>query len=58
MALIKEPLDINFFVEPLPLSDLERVAISKFIAEYKQKNMDKSKSKISKKQSVIAQPVQ
>ena len=37
MALIKEPLDVDFFVEPLPLSDIERKAISEFIKNYKKK---------------------
>ena len=38
MALIKEPLDVDFFVESQPLSDTERAAISDFIKNYKKKN--------------------
>ena len=43
MALIKEPLDIDFFVEPQPLSDAERRAISDYIKSYKKKNAPKKK---------------
>jgi hypothetical protein len=43
MALIKEPLDIDFFVESQPLSDAERAAISDFIKNYKKKNAPKKK---------------
>jgi hypothetical protein len=39
MALIKEPLEVDFFVEPQPLSDTEKVAISDFIKSYKKKKM-------------------
>jgi len=35
MGLIKEPLDIDFYVEPSPLTDKERALISQFILEYK-----------------------
>ena len=41
MALIKEPLDVDFFVEPKPLSDSERIAISDFIKSYKKQNSKK-----------------
>jgi hypothetical protein len=41
MALIKEPLDVDFFVEPHSLTDLEKVAISEFIKSYKKKNKKK-----------------
>jgi hypothetical protein len=41
MALIKEPLDVDFFVEPQPLSDLEKLVISDFIKNYKKKNKKK-----------------
>ena len=48
MALIKEPLDIDFFVEPIPLSDTERKTISEFIKNYKKKHS------IKKKRNVVA----
>ena len=35
MALIKEPLDVDFFVEAQPLSDIERKTISDYIINYK-----------------------
>lgn len=35
MAHIKEPLDVDFFVEPQPLSDAERKMISAHIQNYK-----------------------
>ncbi len=43
MGLIKEPLDVDFFVEPKSLSQKEREAISQHIREYKAK-MAKGKS--------------
>ncbi len=50
MGLIKEPLDVDFFVDPRPLTKKEREAISQHIREYKEK-MAKQKSRraISKK---------
>ena len=38
MGLIKEPLDIDFYVAPSPLTDKERALISQFILEYKAKH--------------------
>lgn len=37
MGLIKEPLDVDFFVEPKSLTQKEREVISKHIREYKAK---------------------
>ncbi len=45
MALIKEPLDVDFFVEPKPLSEVEKTAISDFIKSYKKKKVVKTKEK-------------
>jgi hypothetical protein len=42
MALIKEPLDVDFFVEPHPLTDFEKSAISEYIKNYKKKNKKKN----------------
>jgi len=47
MGLIKEPLGVDFYVDPKPLTKKEREAISKHIREYKKK-MAKSKSRITK----------
>lgn len=38
MGLIKEPLDVDFYVDPRPLTEEERLAISKYIQEYKAKH--------------------
>ncbi len=45
MALIKEPLDVDFFVEAQPLSDRERKAISDYIISYKKEKSNKKKVK-------------
>lgn len=37
MGLIKEPLGVDFYVDPRPLTKKEREAISKHIREYKEK---------------------
>ncbi len=45
MAIIREPLDVDFFVEPIPLSNIERKAISDFIKNYKKMKLNKKTSK-------------
>ena len=37
MGLIKEPLDVDFIVDPRPLKKKEELAISTFIKEDKEK---------------------
>jgi len=37
MGLIKEPLDVDFYVDPTPLTKEEREKISHHIREYKAK---------------------
>jgi hypothetical protein len=54
MALIKEPLEIDFFVEPKPLSDTERIAISDFIKSYKKQNSKKKIITISRRSCLIS----
>lgn len=54
MALIKEPLDVDFFVEPQPLSDSEKVAISKFINAYKTKHTPNKKEKLTVEAYAVA----
>jgi hypothetical protein len=44
MGLVKEPLDVDFYVDPKPLTDKERLLISQHIREYKAK-MAKQKSR-------------
>ena len=43
MGLIREPLDVDFVVDPRPLTKEEKEAISKYIREYKAKHSDKKK---------------
>ena len=45
MTFIKEPLEVDFFVEPLALSDTERQAISEFIKNHKNKKVQKKVQK-------------
>jgi hypothetical protein len=54
MGLIKEPLGVDFYVDPRPLTKKEREAISKHIREYKEK-MAKRKSHrtITKKKVLV-----
>ncbi len=44
MGLIREPLDVDFYVDPRPLTKAEREKISQHIREYKTK-MAKRKSR-------------
>ncbi len=55
MALIKEPIEVDFFVEPIPLSDTERTAISAYIKNYKQQKSTAKQKKVvaKKKKSVV-----
>ena len=55
MGLIREPLDVDFYVDPRPLTKEEREKISQHIREYKAK-MDRRKNRrvTSKKKITIA----
>lgn len=55
MGLIREPLDVDFYVDPRPLTKEEREKISQHIREYKAK-MAKRKSRgvVSKKKQPSA----
>lgn len=53
MAHIKEPLDIDFFVEPKPLTEIERKMISAFIQDAKNKQKGKKKRKGTPKKKEI-----
>ncbi len=46
MGLVREPLDVDFIVDPRPLSTEEREIISDYICKYKAL---KDKKKVSKK---------
>jgi hypothetical protein len=54
MGLIREPLNVDFYVDPRPLTKAERGKISQHIREYKAK-MAKRKNRItsSKKKQLI-----
>jgi hypothetical protein len=51
MGLIKEPLDVDFVVDPRPLTKAEEKAISDFIRADKEQR--KSKEKTTKKNKAI-----
>jgi len=50
MGLIKEPLDVDFVVDPRPLTKEEENAISEFIKADKEKRLAKTK-RVTKKTS-------
>ena len=56
MGLIKEPLDVDFVVDPRPLTKAEKKAISDFIKVDKEKRLSKSKrtEKVSWKEVLLA----
>ena len=45
MGLIKEPRDVDFFVDPKPLTDAERKMISDYIKKDKQKRKQRKGKK-------------
>ena len=47
MGLIKEPLNIDFYTEPKPLTKKERETISKHIREYKEKTAKRKRRRNS-----------
>jgi len=49
MGLIKEPLDVDFVVDPRPLTKEEENAISEFIKADKEKRLVKTKRVTKKK---------
>lgn len=51
MALIREPLDVDFFVDPKPLTKEEKKLISDYIKDDKQKrrSLKTTKKKIAYK---------
>ena len=53
MKLIKEPLEVDFLVQPIPLTDVEKLAITDFIKRHKMENKAKENSKKSKKKKQL-----
>ncbi len=54
MGLIREPLDVDFYVDPRSLTKEEREIISRHIREYKAK-MDKRKNRrLTLKKKIIS----
>jgi hypothetical protein len=52
MGLIKEPLGVDFYVDPKPLTDKERELISQHIREYKAKMAKRTSRRVSTKKKV------
>ncbi len=48
MGIIREPLDVDFFVDPKPLTENEKKLISDFIKVDKEKNKVKRKKSLKK----------
>jgi len=53
MGLIKEPLEVDFVVDPRPLTKQEEIAISEFIKADKAKRVLLEKRRSNKTKSVI-----
>jgi len=52
MGFIKEPLDVDFYVDPRPLTKKEKEAISLHIRKYKEKMAkQKNRKAVSKKKN-------
>ena len=47
MGLIREPLDVDFYVDPRPLTKAEREKISQHIRDYKAKMAKRKRRKTS-----------
>jgi len=48
MGLIREPLDVDFFVDPKPLTKKEQDLISEYIRKYKKKHAKNDKRSVRK----------
>jgi hypothetical protein len=53
MGLIREPLDVDFYVDPTPLTKEEREKISQHIREYKQKMAKKKSNQTLSKKKLL-----
>ena len=56
MGLVREPLDVDFVVDPKPLTQKEREAVSQYIREYKAKQAKKHTRKASSVRKKSKQP--
>ena len=54
MGFIKEPLGVDFYVDPKPLTKKEREAISKHIREYKEKMAKRKSSTTDSKKKTLS----
>jgi hypothetical protein len=54
MGLIKEPLDVDFYVDPKPLTKKEREAISQHIRDYKEKMAKRKIRRTVSKKKIFA----
>lgn len=54
MGLIREPLDVDFYVDPKPLTKEEREKISRHICEYKAKMAKQKSRRTLSKNKVLA----
>lgn len=54
MGLIREPLDVDFYVDPRPLTKAEREKISQHIREYKAKMAKRKNRTTSVKKKTTA----
>lgn len=53
MGLIREPLDVDFYVDPRPLTKEEREKISRHILEYKAKMAKQKGRRTSSKKKIF-----
>ena len=58
MGLIKEPLDVDFEVEPKSLTQKEKEGISQYILDYKSKQTKKTKRKTASARKKVKQQAQ
>ena len=58
MGLIREPLDVDFYVDPRVLTKAEREKISQHILEYKEKMAKITSKRSSPKKKLLAVPKQ
>lgn len=54
MGLIREPLDVDFYVDPRPLTKEESEKISQHIREYKAKMAKQTSRRTSSKRKPLA----
>jgi len=56
MGLIREPLDVDFYVDSRPLTKEERAKISKHIREYKEKMAKRKSKRVFPKKKLLTGP--